>query len=173
MAAIVHRFSDYAVMPWKNGRGETREIARFPAEGEFAWRLSMATVSEDAAFSTFPGVTRTLAVVAGGELDLVVANESERLTVGGPARIFSGEAPASAAPVTATVTDLNLMVRAGFDGSILPLDGGTISAGAFVVALEDGFRAGDLVLGALDTLVLDEPLAGYEGRGYAVRIHSA
>ena len=173
MAATVHRFSDYTMMPWKNGRGETREFARFPADGGFAWRLSMATVSEDAAFSTFPGVTRTLAVVAGGELDLLVADESERMTVGGPARTFSGEAPASAAPVTATVTDLNLMVRAGFDGSIVPLDGGTVSAGTFIVALEDGFRAGAVILGALDTLELDEPLAGYEGRGYAVRIHSA
>lgn len=47
-------------MPWKNGRGETTEIAVWP-EGaglqDFGWRLSMAGVSEHGAFSAFPGST--------------------------------------------------------------------------------------------------------------------
>lgn len=169
MPATVLRHTDYTLMPWKNCRGETREIARFPADGDFSWRLSMATVAEDAAFSTFPGVTRTLAVVAGGELDLVVSGEPQRLVIGGPARTFSGEAPASAAPVTATVTDLNLMVREGFAGSIEPLGGQVVAAGSYLIAVGD-LAAGGIVLGARDAMLLDEPLVAYSGRGYAVTI---
>ncbi len=44
-------------MPWKNGGGETAEIAVFPPSAdlsEFGWRISMATVSSDGPFSAFP-----------------------------------------------------------------------------------------------------------------------
>ncbi len=147
-------------MPWANGRGETREIAREPGEGDFVWRLSMATVAEDAEFSEFPGVTRTLAVVDGGDLDLVVDGVSARLWIGGPAHTFSGEAPASAAPVGATVIDLNLMVRGAFRGSIEPFAGGPVDPGADTVFL--------VVLGSLDTIPVESP--GVQPAGYLVRV---
>jgi uncharacterized protein len=64
----VRRHQDYRRMPWKNGGGETAEIAVFP-EGatldDFDWRISMATVSADGPFSLFPGVDRTLSVLEG------------------------------------------------------------------------------------------------------------
>lgn len=49
---------DYKRMPWKNGGGETVEIAIFPADASvetFEWRISMATVANDGPFSIFPG----------------------------------------------------------------------------------------------------------------------
>ncbi|MBM3526239.1 MAG: HutD family protein, partial [Alphaproteobacteria bacterium] len=53
-------------MPWKNGLGRTAEIARAPATGEaFDWRLSIATIAADGAFSVFPGCERTLVPIAG------------------------------------------------------------------------------------------------------------
>ena len=61
------RFADYPVTKWKNGHGETREIASSAVSIGSAsvssppdWRISMATVTEDAPFSRFPGVVRTL-----------------------------------------------------------------------------------------------------------------
>ena len=147
-------------MPWANGRGETREIARHPADGEFTWRLSMATVAEDAAFSRFPGVTRTLAVVDGGDLDLVVDGVSQRLRIGGPARTFSGEAAASAAPAAGTVTDLNLMVRGGLRGSIEPFAGGPVDPGQDTVFL--------VLLDTRETISVESP--GEQPSGYLVRI---
>ena len=55
-------------MAWKNGGGETAEIAVFP-EGacydDFHWRLSMARIAADGPFSTFPNVDRTLALIEG------------------------------------------------------------------------------------------------------------
>jgi len=69
---------DYKTMPWKNGGGSTTELAVFP-EGagldEFYWRLSMAQVSSDGAFSHFAQIDRTLAILTGQGLVLVHDNE--------------------------------------------------------------------------------------------------
>jgi environmental stress-induced protein Ves len=46
-------------MPWKNGGGETTEIAVFPdgaGLSDFDWRVSMARVDGDGPFSSFPGI---------------------------------------------------------------------------------------------------------------------
>src|SRR3954470_15521560 len=62
------RAADHKVMPWKNGLGATTEIAISPERdglGDFAWRVSMAQVANDGPFSSFPGIDRTLLVLAG------------------------------------------------------------------------------------------------------------
>lgn len=51
-------------MPWKNGRGETLEIARDPSE-PYLWRVSSAKIEETAPFSSFPGYDRKLVVLDG------------------------------------------------------------------------------------------------------------
>lgn len=67
--------TDYKVMPWKNGKGSTTEIAIFPegsslAANDFHWRLSTAEVREDGAFSEFPGCDRYLALLEGEQMNL-------------------------------------------------------------------------------------------------------
>ena len=52
-------------MPWANGRGMTTEILRADGPTGLIWRLSMAAVSEDGAFSVFPGLDRNLTVIDG------------------------------------------------------------------------------------------------------------
>ena len=62
------RAANYKVMPWKNGLGSTTEIAIFPANAkldDFDWRVSMAQVTSDGPFSSFPGIDRTLLVIDG------------------------------------------------------------------------------------------------------------
>jgi len=57
------RSADHKRMPWKNGGGETVEIAISPQGAglaDFDWRVSMATVASDGPFSVFPGIDRTL-----------------------------------------------------------------------------------------------------------------
>lgn len=56
--------------PWKNGGGVTREIARGGEEAAFGWRISIADVERDGAFSLFPGHRRWLAVIAGDGMRL-------------------------------------------------------------------------------------------------------
>lgn len=65
---------EYREMPWKNGGGSTTELLIEPPgatlAGGFRWRLSMAAVPASGPFSSFPGVDRTLLLVAGNGLEL-------------------------------------------------------------------------------------------------------
>jgi len=69
------RECDASRKPWKNGRGETREIAISPsgadfASGVFDWRVSRAAVVEDGEFSTFPGHDRVIVLLEGSGLEI-------------------------------------------------------------------------------------------------------
>jgi environmental stress-induced protein Ves len=68
---ILLRQAAYKQMPWKNGRGTTAEIDRFPSSSEnYLWRLSQALIHSDGPFSEFPGYDRWLAVWQGDGLIL-------------------------------------------------------------------------------------------------------
>lgn len=65
--------SDVKALPWKNGGGVTREIAKGAAtslDGDWGWRLSIADVDRDGPFSVFPETDRVMAVIAGKGMDL-------------------------------------------------------------------------------------------------------
>lgn len=103
-------------MPWKNGRGETVEIAVHPQGAglaDFGWRLSMAGVTEDGDFSIFEGIDRTLAILSGDGIVLDVAGQPHRLTMDAAPLAFPADAPASARLISGPVSDLNLMTRRG------------------------------------------------------------
>jgi uncharacterized protein len=57
--------ADYVTMPWANGLGQTVEMIRVDRDGALWWRLSMASVVEDGAFSIFPQIDRNLTVISG------------------------------------------------------------------------------------------------------------
>ncbi len=104
-------------MPWKNGGGETREVAVWPegaALDAIEWRISLATVASDGPFSTFGGVTRTLCVIQGAGIELRVGDEPTRTlrTTSEPCT-FDGEAPAKASLIDGPIVDLNVMSRRG------------------------------------------------------------
>lgn len=73
--ALLLELRDYRAMPWKNGRGVTREIAVFPpysalVDQSFLWRISLADVTRDCEFSSFPGYDRTLLPAEGNGMAL-------------------------------------------------------------------------------------------------------
>jgi len=110
-------------MTWKNGAGETAEIAVFPeAAGleDFGWRVSMATVASDGPFSAFAGVDRTLSVLQGEGIALKVEGREEvRLTTGSPPYGFAADAATRARLIGGPIVDLNVMTRRGrFDHRI-------------------------------------------------------
>lgn len=109
--------SGHKRMPWKNGGGETIEISVFP-EGaslsEFDWRVSMATVASDGPFSAFPGIDRTLSILEGNGMTLLIdGRDPARLTQADEPLAFPADVATSASLIDGTIVDLNVMTRRG------------------------------------------------------------
>jgi environmental stress-induced protein Ves len=64
--------NQFKTVPWKNGLGETIEVAinQGGTLNNFDWRLSMASVVEDGEFSNFEGYTRNLILIDGNGINL-------------------------------------------------------------------------------------------------------
>lgn len=111
------RSADYRRMPWKNGGGETREIAVSPAGATLEtldWRVSLAAVAEHGPFSVFKGVQRTLCVIRGAGIQLQVGDGAPTaLYTTSEPFTFDGEATTSARLIDGPIEDLNVMTRRG------------------------------------------------------------
>ncbi len=117
----LYRGIDRRFVPWKNGGGQTAEIVCQPqgaAMDDFSWRISTAHVTQSGLFSHFPGVTRCLAVIEGGQLELHLPDQTLALRPNSDPVRFSGELPCNCILTGTDVLDLNLMTRAPFFGSI-------------------------------------------------------
>lgn len=111
------RAANYRRMAWKNGGGETTEIAVSPQGAgleDFDWRVSMARVERSGPFSLFPGVDRTLSVLEGEGILLSIADrQPARLTGVSAPYSFPADVAANAELVAGPITDLNVMTRRG------------------------------------------------------------
>jgi environmental stress-induced protein Ves len=107
------RSTNYRRQPWKNGGGETIEIAVYPRDAsvnDFDWRISKARVDADGAFSTFPSVDRTLTVLEGQGINLEVEGLPPAQITDQP-HSFPGDKPTSASLINGPIVDLNVMTR--------------------------------------------------------------
>ena len=115
--ARVLKASSYRRMPWKNGGGETVEIAVSPPEAalsDFDWRVSMATVATDGPFSIFAGIDRTLSILEGDGMALAIDGaEPQVLTTASEPLPFPADVAVSATLPGGAITDLNVMTRRG------------------------------------------------------------
>jgi environmental stress-induced protein Ves len=102
-------------MRWRNGGGETAEVAVFPASAgldDFGWRVSMATVEAGGPFSIFPGVDRTLSVLEGEGMALdVEGRKPVTLTGASEPYSFPADVTTNAELVDGPIIDLNVMTR--------------------------------------------------------------
>lgn len=104
---------EYRRERWRNGLGWTREITRWPQGADaWEWRMSIAEIDRDAAFSAFPGVDRELVLVHGNGVRLRFADGevAEVLPPHGKVR-FAGEREAFGELVDGPTHDFNLMWR--------------------------------------------------------------
>jgi environmental stress-induced protein Ves len=99
---------DFRRMPWANGKGVTVELARADGPQGMLWRLSRASVTEDGAFSVFPGIERNLTVLTGPGFDLAGPGVSLQARPFAPVA-FPGDVPVEAVGVTAPSDDFNVM----------------------------------------------------------------
>ncbi|MVY95584.1 HutD family protein, partial [Enterobacteriaceae bacterium 8376wD7] len=109
-------YFDYAtlpVTPWKNGAGATREIIAVPSvDAPFLWRASIATLQADGPFSLFPGVDRTIVLLAGQPLRLRGEEIDHPLARWQP-WAFPGEWALSSVGIVEPGLDFNVMTQRG------------------------------------------------------------
>jgi environmental stress-induced protein Ves len=152
----IFRFAERVFRPWKNGGGQTAEIAVSPANAgfeNFDWRISTAIVATSGPFSAFPGVDRVLTILEGGAMVLSVEAREHRLDASSRPFSFSGDVSVTARLEGEALLDFNVMVRRPLRADVVrgPLDVGRQGASArarLALLLED--RAGLVRLDLVD-----------------------
>jgi len=83
--------------PWRNGGGRTRTIAAQAREAgdlPWDWRISVATIEQNAPFSAFPGVDRTSLLLGAGQIELTATGEpAVRMHRPGDIAAYRGDVP--------------------------------------------------------------------------------
>jgi environmental stress-induced protein Ves len=104
--------ASFRAMPWRNGLGTTIELLKqdLPDGDGFVWRLSMADVTVDGAFSNFSGYDRTLLLLEGKGLTLDCDGTIHRLGKALQSAQFSGDDQTLATLHDGPVKDFNIMV---------------------------------------------------------------
>lgn len=102
------RYNDLVEIPWKNGGGVTRDIAKATCGGEFVWRVSRADVSQEGPFSDFAGLARVLTVVSNSGMQLEHTSGVLEAKPWVPVQ-FDGALKVSSKLDAGPLTDLNLM----------------------------------------------------------------
>lgn len=105
---VILKNSEYQTAPWKNGKGTTREIFRFPKEDPFKLRISVADIVESGPFSKFEGCQRVIVQLSGGTMELDVGGEKKVLKPMEP-YFFSGSA-ATTCKYTGSETGLDFNI---------------------------------------------------------------
>lgn len=105
---------EFKTVAWKNGKGETIEMA-INSGGtldDFDWRLSMASVVEDGVFSNFSGYTRNLILIDGDGINLQHNdNKIYRLSNLLDFATFDGGNKTVGNLHTGAITDFNIITR--------------------------------------------------------------
>ncbi|MGO1120470.1 HutD/Ves family protein [Rhodovibrionaceae bacterium A322] len=113
------KFENYQRMAWRNGGGQTAEIAsdRVPPlstddPAAFDWRVSLAEVGRDGPYSDFSGYTRILTLVSGGGT-LLTDPQGQRLRIDQlySPQTFSGDLAYDGQLLAGPIRNFNLIYR--------------------------------------------------------------
>jgi len=97
--------------PWRNGGGMTRELLAAPDPQNWQCRISVAEISRDGAFSSYPGVERWFAVLEGEGVHLQIDGSSHRQRPHEEPLRFDGAAQVHCKLLGGATRDLNLMLN--------------------------------------------------------------
>lgn len=165
--------ADYTRQPWKNGKGETVELARADRDGALLWRLSMATVAEDGPFSVFPGIERNLTVLTGPGFRL----KGDGIALDcAPLRpvAFAGDIPVRAVDTEGqTSTDFNVMTARSLPRPHVSVTEGPLDLpadGLLALFALESVRLSDRGLARHDLVMTKGPLSVIAGPVLTVRI---
>lgn len=108
--------SSYLRTRWKNDGGWTTEIAVEPEGADlssgFDWRVSIAEIEKDGAFSQFPGIERDLFLLDGAGMDLRIDDQDLRIDRPLQRVHFDGSSEVDCRLIDGPTRDFNVMVRA-------------------------------------------------------------
>lgn len=116
LPAGLRRFavSDLVAEPWRNGGGQTRQIAAFgTGDGGWDWRVSLADIRRDGPFSVFAGMDRQALLADGRQLTLRADAAALRFTRLGDGHAFDGELALATELGEGPVRLFNVMTRRG------------------------------------------------------------
>ncbi|WP_110643896.1 HutD family protein [Salinicola sp. CPA57] len=116
---VVYPSHDMTALPWKNGGGVTREVARDREGLSPNWRMSIADLEHPGAFSCFEGRQRHFGVL--GERPVVLSFPDRQVTLAtGDVLIFEGDEPVVCELPDGPSRALNLMFDAKrWDGHLM------------------------------------------------------
>ena len=102
--------SEYTSMPWKNGKGITREVAKSYDDNGLIWRLSSANITQDGPFSNFPNLNRISTVTIGVGMRLIDTNTHAKVLASLYKPIlFSGDQPLEAQLIDGPIQNFNVI----------------------------------------------------------------
>jgi uncharacterized protein len=105
---------EFKKIPWKNGKGDTLELAISSGHTlqSFDWRISIAQLDEDGYFSNFTGYQRALILVEGNGIELThEQGPVQRLTGTLPYTEFDGGLRTYGQLLDGPITDLNIITK--------------------------------------------------------------
>jgi uncharacterized protein len=105
---------NFKTIPWKNGKGETIELAINDGGtlDDFIWRLSMTNVVEDGVFSDFSGYQRHLILIEGNGISLQHDhNQIDKLTRILEVANFDGACGTVGRLHAGAITDFNIITH--------------------------------------------------------------
>lgn len=164
MSVEIQRAVDRTPQPWKNGLGVQYEIV---CDGtlpdDWTWRLSTADITQDVAFSIFPGVNREFCVADGNGVVLTINGVEHRCQPGSITK-FRGDDEVNATLIDGPMKALNLMVRDGAGEKHLQLvvAGGSIGMNSECVLISIienvmlDMSTGEVALDRLDAVFFSE-----------------
>ncbi len=176
MAVEIRGPADFVTMPWRNGKGQTVELARAGPPENFAWRVSRAMVVEDGPFSEFLHIDRILVLLSGAGLILRFADgRTARLDRVFDEVRFAGDVRVDCTLIDGVCEDLNFMVdRRVCSARLERHEADAVVAGAgtklFYALAGVWFVAGlALPVGCL-AVVTDEPVVALRGAGLVLGV---
>lgn len=106
--------TQFKKVPWKNGKGETTELAINDGGtlDHFDWRISIACVVENGMFSNFSGYTRNLTLIEGNGIDLYHdGKDTDSLNNILDVAVFDGGSETIGQLHDGEITDFNVIVN--------------------------------------------------------------
>ncbi len=107
---------DFKTIPWKNGLGETTELAinEHANLDNFIWRLSIASVVNDGVFSDFSGYHRNLVLIEGKGIGLQYdGKNTDHLVNALDVASFDGGSNTQGQLVNGAIKDFNIITAHG------------------------------------------------------------